>query len=87
MLKPFSVLAEIDHTAAPGSGAEYAQALHRIDREFAINEISQHGFGLNDQSDLLENADNDLQRSVFHPAIRGRTSRFLLIFRKTTAIK
>ena len=87
VLKPTGVLAVIDHTAVPGSGAEHAQALHRIDREFAINDISQHGFVLNDQSDLLENSDDDLQRSVFHPSIRGRTSRFLLTFRKTAAIK
>ena len=46
VLKPTGVLAVIDHTAVPGSGAEHAQALHRIDREFAINDIGQHGFCL-----------------------------------------
>lgn len=87
VLKPGGILAVIDHTAVAGSGASHAQSLHRIDREFAINDISQHGFVLNAQSDLLVNPADDLQRSVFHPSIRGRSSRFLLTFRKDSPTK
>lgn len=87
LLKPQGILAVIDHHAAPESGASHAQTLHRIEDQFAIQDISQRGFTLLAQSDLLFNAHDDLQRSVFHPSVRGRTSRFLLTFRKKATKK
>lgn len=87
LLKPGGILAVIDHHAEPESGASHAQTLHRIEDQFAIQDISQRGFTLLAQSDMLLNAQDNLQRSVFHPSVRGRTSRFLLTFRKAATKK
>jgi predicted methyltransferase len=84
ILKPGGVLAVIDHKATPGSGKTHAQNLHRIDPEFARQDIESRGFTLVDSSNLLENPSDDLSVSVFDPAIRGRTSRFIYKFVKPT---
>jgi len=81
-LKPGGVLAVIDHHAAPGTGSAHAQELHRIDAEFAKRDIESHGFRFVAQTDLLVNPDDDLSLSVFDPAIRGHTSRFVYKFVK-----
>ena len=80
VLKPGGVLAIIDHHALPGSGKAAAQDLHRIEAAFAKADIEARGFAFADASDLLENDDDDLQISVFDPAINNRTSRFVYKF-------
>lgn len=82
ILKPGGVLAIIDHHAAPGSGNAPAQNLHRIDAEFAKRDISGRGFDFVASTDILENPDDDLSLSVFDPAVRGKTSRFVYRFNK-----
>ena len=77
ILKPGATLAIIDHHGIAGSGKLHAQGLHRIDAEFAREDISARGFKFIGSSDLLENPADDLSVSVFDPAIRGRTSRFV----------
>ena len=42
-LKPGGVLAIVDHSARPGTGASAAQDLHRIDQEFARDDIGAAG--------------------------------------------
>jgi predicted methyltransferase len=39
------------------------------------------GFELIDSSDLLRNEDDDLSASIFEPSLRGKTDRFLFLFR------
>ena len=80
VLKPGGVLAIVDHAAAPGSGSTAAQELHRIDKEFARRDIEGRGFKFDGESTLLENPQDPLTASVFDPAIRGRTSRFMYRF-------
>ncbi len=80
ILKPGGVLAIVDHAAVPGSGSSAAQDLHRIDPAFALEDIESQGFQLSAQSDLLANPEDSRTGSVFDPAIRGRTSKFLMKF-------
>ena len=65
-----------------GTGKAAVQALHRIDAEFAREDIERFGFTLQARSPLLENAQDDLTKSVFDPAIKGKTSRFAYRFIK-----
>lgn len=82
ILKPGGILAIIDHHAESGSGTAAVQALHRIDAEFARQDIERFGFTLQATSSLLENAQDDLTKSVFDPAVKGKTSRFAYRFVK-----
>lgn len=80
ILKPGGVLAIVDHEATAGSGSSAAQELHRIDPEYARTDIESRGFKLVDSSDLLKSEADSLDISVFDPAIRGKTSKFLFKF-------
>lgn len=81
-LKPGGVYLVIDHHAAAGTGLSGSGQQHRIERQAAIDAITAAGFVLEAESDLLANPDDPLTASVFDPAIRGRTSQFMLRFRK-----
>lgn len=81
-LVPGGRLVIVDHQAAQGSGAAAAQALHRIEKAFVVQRLTQAGFTLRSQSALLENATDDPAVSVFDASVRGKTSRFLLEFVK-----
>jgi predicted methyltransferase len=85
ILKPGGVLAVIDHRAPDGSGAAYAQNLHRIAEDFARQDIESRGFRLDARSGILRNPGDDLNRSVFEADLRGQTDRFLHRYRKTEA--
>ena len=80
ILKPGGIFAIVDHAAAEGSGNSAAQDLHRIDPAFARLDIESRGFELIASSDLLNNPDDDTSISVFDPAVRGKTSKFLYKF-------
>jgi predicted methyltransferase len=80
ILKPGGVLAIIDHHGHSGSGKAAAQNEHRIDAEFAKSDITARGFTFVGASDILRNPDDDLSKSVFDPAVRGQTSRFVFKF-------
>lgn len=77
LLKPGGVLAIIDHAAADGSLARDAQNLHRIEEAFARADIEARGFRFTGSLDLLRNPADDRTLSVFDPAIRGKTDRFV----------
>lgn len=81
-LKPGGKLLIVDHSAAPGTGKEPAQHLHRIDEEFAIQDIESNGFKLVETSDALRNPDDDRSKMVFDAEFRGKTDRFILLFEK-----
>ncbi len=83
ILKPGGVLAIVDHHAAANTGNAHAQNLHRIDAEFAKGDIAGRGFEFAGATDILENPDDDLSVTVFDPAVRGRTSRFVYKFIKS----
>ncbi len=81
-LKPGGRFLVVDHYAAPGSGKASAQELHRIERAYAVEDISDHGFKLVAESDDLRNTDDDYSIMVFDPRVRGKTDRFVLVFEK-----
>ena len=81
-LKPGGLYVVIDHHAAAGTGLTGAAALHRIDRQASIDAITSAGFVLDGESEILVRADDPLSANVFDPSIRGKTSQFMLRFRK-----
>jgi predicted methyltransferase len=83
-LRPGGRLLVIDHSALADTGSSAAQTLHRIDEVFARADFERAGFRLVASSDALRNPADDRQRSVFDPAIRGHTDRFVLVFEKPT---
>jgi predicted methyltransferase len=82
-LKPGARLLIVDHQARAGSGKDDTQALHRIEDAFAIADFRGHCFELERSTDLLRNPEDDHSKNVFDPAIRGKTDRFVHVYRKT----
>jgi predicted methyltransferase len=81
-VKPGGVFVIVDHAAREGTGKDAAQDLHRIDEQFAIRDIESHGFALEKRWDGLRNAADDRTKGVFDAAIRGRTDRFVHVYRR-----
>ena len=81
-LKPGGVLLVVDHSARQGTGSADAQALHRIDEQFAIADFRKHGLEWEAAIPVLRNPDDDRSKNVFDPAIRGKTDRFVHLYRK-----
>ena len=81
-LKPGGLYVIVDHHAAAGSDFAAADTLHRIDIEAVKREVAAAGFVLEAESDLLADPADPLTASVFDPSIRGKTSQFMLRFRK-----
>lgn len=81
-LKPGGALLLVDHAAVAGSGTAAVNTLHRIDEAFLRQAIEQHGLVFEAESDLLRNPQDDRRRGVFEPQIKGRTDRFVHLYRK-----
>lgn len=81
-LKPGGIVGLVDHSAPSGAPATTGGTTHRIDPAIVIADMQAAGFVLDGESDLLRNPDDDLERNVFDPAVRGATDRFVLRFRK-----
>jgi predicted methyltransferase len=82
-LKPGGIVAVIDHYAeASANPAVSVDALHRIDPAAVIRDFTAAGFVLDAQSNVVRNFEDDHTRSVFDPAIQGRTDRFVMRFRR-----
>lgn len=82
-LRPGGTLLIVDHAAAPGSGNAHAQTLHRIEEPWTKRDIESHGFRLEKTWDGLRNPDDDPGKLVFDPAVRGKTDRFVHLYRKS----
>ncbi len=81
-LKPDGCFLVVDHAAAPGAADDQAKTLHRIEPSYARQMVEAAGFELVATSDVLANPKDDHSLSVFDPAIRGRTDRFVQVYRK-----
>jgi predicted methyltransferase len=79
-VRPGGVVAVIDHYAASGAPANVGDTLHRIDAELVITTMEAAGFEWEAQSNILRNPNDDLFKSVFNPAMRGKTDRFVMRF-------
>jgi len=81
-LKPGGTLVVVDHGAAEGAGVEAASTLHRMDRQVALDALTQAGFVLEEESDLYAQPADPRSANVFDEAVRGRTHQFALRLRK-----
>lgn len=81
-LKPGGTLVVVDHSAKDGSGTTDTNALHRIDKQTAIDALTAAGFVLEEESDLYAQPDDPRDANVFDPSIRGKTDQFALRLRK-----
>lgn len=81
-LKPGGRFLIVDHQAAAGAGTSVTQTLHRIEAAAARRDIEAAGLVYSDGTDALRNATDDHGLSVFDPAIRGRTDRFVQVYEK-----
>ncbi len=81
-LRPGGRFLVIDHKAEDYAGWNDVSELHRIDEATIIEEVTEAGFELIADSNLLANPDDDHRTNMRDPAIRGRTDRAVLVFRK-----
>jgi predicted methyltransferase len=81
-LKPGGYYVVVDHAAAKGSGLKNTEDLHRIDPATVKAEVEKAGFVLDQESSLLASPADDHTLKVFDPAVKGKTDRFMLRFRK-----
>lgn len=72
----------LDHKAHPGAPATTGGETHRIDRAIIQELAEDAGLRLVAESDVLANPEDDHNLSVFDPAVRRKTDRFLLKFVK-----
>jgi predicted methyltransferase len=82
-LRPGGVVGVIDNVAAAGSDpVDSVMKLHRIDPEVIRRDFQRAGFVLDGESAVLRKRDDDHRLGVFDPAIKGRTDRMVMRFRK-----
>jgi predicted methyltransferase len=81
-LKSGGELLIVDHQARLGTGKGDAQELHRIEDSFAIEDFKAHGLEFVGSIDVLRNTADDHSLGVFNPEIRGKTDRFVQLYRK-----
>ncbi|MDB5693756.1 MAG: methyltransferase protein [Alphaproteobacteria bacterium] len=82
-MKPGGTVAVIDHVANPGGDTRaVVEKYHRIDPATIKADFQRAGFVLEAESSLLRNPADDHEKSVFDPAIRGKTDRVAYRFRK-----
>jgi predicted methyltransferase len=81
MLKPGGKLLIVEHNAAAGTGREMAGKMHRLNEEWAKKSLTAHGFVLEKTYDGLRNKGDQLDKGVFDPAIKGKTDRYVHLYR------
>lgn len=81
-VKPGGSVVIIDHAGPAGDPREVADRLHRIDPERVKADMLAAGFVLDGESQILRRTDDDHSKNVFDPAVRGKTDRFVLRFRR-----
>ena len=82
-VKPGGIVGVVDHVANPGGDTRVVvDTLHRIDPAVIKADFARAGFKLEAESPLLRVAADDHSKLVFDPAVRGKTDRVVLRFRK-----
>ncbi|MDG1707834.1 MAG: methyltransferase domain-containing protein [Emcibacteraceae bacterium] len=79
-LKPGGVMAVIDHQAVDGAPSTTGTTVHRIDSAIVKRDMAKAGFNFEGELNILRNDTDDATKSVFDPAVRGKTSRFVMKF-------
>ena len=81
MLKPGGKLLIVDHNAAPGTGKEVAGKLHRLNEDWARKSLEAHGFVFEKSYEGLRNENDQLDKMVYDPAVKGKTDRYVHLYR------
>lgn len=81
MLKPGGKLLIVDHNAAKGTGRETAGKLHRLNEDWAKKSLTDRGFVLEKTWDGLRNPADQLDKMVYDPAVKGKTDRYVHLYR------
>jgi predicted methyltransferase len=58
------------------------KSVHRIDPAIVIKDLTDAGFTLESEADILRNPSDNLENSVFDATIRWQSDRSVLKFRK-----
>lgn len=82
VLKPGGTFLAIDHHAAANSTTEVGQTLHRIREDIITDLATEAGLTVARSSNMHLNEDDPLTNGVFDPSIQGRTSKFVVLYRK-----
>jgi len=81
-LKPGGVYLVFDHLAPEGAPESVTEEHHRMVPGMVRPEIEAAGFEFVGESDALSHPDDPRNISVFDEKIRGKTDRFIYLFRK-----
>lgn len=81
-LKKGGVVVITDHDTAAGKGFSETNTTHRIEKAQVLADFKAAGFTVAEDSAVLANSGDDHTKNVFDPAIRGKTDRMALVFRK-----
>ena len=82
ILKPGGLFLVIDHHAAAGAGPEVGGTLHRVPESSVRDLSAAAGLTFVRSSNLHLNEADPLTNGVFDPSIQGKTSKFVLLYRK-----
>lgn len=81
-VRPGGTVIVVDHAGPAGDTRALVEKLHRIDPAKVRADMERAGFVFDGDSDALRVKDDDHSKNVFDPAIRGKTDRFMLRFKK-----
>lgn len=81
-IKPGGTVVVVDHIGPAGDTRAIVDKMHRIDPETVKADFLRAGFVLDGESGMLRTAGDDMTKSVFDPAVRGKTDRFVLRFKR-----
>jgi predicted methyltransferase len=72
----------VDHIAPANSGLDSGGTLHRIREEIVTDFAEAAGMEVVRISHLHKNESDPLDSNVFDPSIQGKTSKFIVLYRK-----
>ncbi|UDF04495.1 fibrillarin-like rRNA/tRNA 2'-O-methyltransferase [Asticcacaulis sp. AND118] len=81
-IKPGGLYIIVDHHAPAGSDIAATNTTHRIDKARVVADLKAAGFVLAEDKDILSHPEDKRDLNVFDPAVRGKTDRFVLVFKK-----
>ena len=81
-LKPGGIFFILDHQGSPALTPADIARMHRINRDVVVREVTSAGFKLAAEGKFLRRPGDDHSKTIFDPAIRGRTDQYALKFVK-----
>lgn len=81
-VRPGGSIIVVDHVGPAGDTRELVEKLHRIDPAKVRADMERAGFVFDGDSGALRITADDHSKNVFDPAIRGKTDRFMMRFKK-----